>query len=414
MGTFHATFEKVINGLISNQQLLREAVRKVIETKGVTLPENVYDDVTEQILSVGTKEDPLTFQLDDLDHDIKIEICGHELTAAMSSLDGELVDRLNHVIVDTVKQFSPQFLNSLRENLPSQLEHNKASQADFEQVLYSRWKEGLDLLNMLVLLAKETGSNLLEDVKSEEEPCNEEEAEMHWVLFSLHARACRIASEVVCLLHGGFADGANARWRSLHEVAVVATFLSQYGPEVAQRYHDHSAIEQLKGAEVYQLHCNALGHEPISDSNLAALRLAADEAIAKYGDTFRSDYGWASKALNLKRPTFVEVEDALQLAPWRPVYKLACQSVHAGSDALKFSLADPDAEDLVMLAGSSDAGLADPAISTAMSLTMASAAVLSVQPNLDSLIGCQCLQLLTEEIQATFLELERQYDSIEE
>ena len=38
----------------------------------------------------------------------------------------------------------------------------------------------------------------------------------------LHARACQIAREVLTLLYAGFAEGAMARWRALHELAVLS------------------------------------------------------------------------------------------------------------------------------------------------------------------------------------------------
>ena len=49
------------------------------------------------------------------------------------------------------------------------------------------------------------------------------------VLLIRLVRACQVTDEIICLLENGFADGAMARWRTLHEIAVVAVVISQHG-----------------------------------------------------------------------------------------------------------------------------------------------------------------------------------------
>ena len=61
------------------------------------------------------------------------------------------------------------------------------------------------------------------------------------------------------------------------------------------------------------------------------LKKASDDAIAKYGASFREGYGWAAEALNNPRPNFTQIEASLDMAHWRPWFRLACQNVHAGS-----------------------------------------------------------------------------------
>ena len=74
------------------------------------------------------------------------------------------------------------------------------------------------------------------------------------ILFSLHGRACQVAEEVVCLLSNGFADGAMARWRTLHEIAAVGCLIRDHGDELAERYEQHQVIEAWKAALQYQRH----------------------------------------------------------------------------------------------------------------------------------------------------------------
>ena len=120
------------------------------------------------------------------------------------------------------------------------------------------------------------------------------------VLTRLHARACQIAFEVLVLLKNGFADGAHARWRSLHEVTVVASFIKTHGDEVAERYLLHDNIELYKAAELHQKHYAILGEEPIPDDEYNSIKVIRDELIDCFGTPYKNNYGWASSVLNNK------------------------------------------------------------------------------------------------------------------
>ena len=58
----------------------------------------------------------------------------------------------------------------------------------------------------------------------------------------------------------------------------------------------------------------------------------------------------------------------------------------------------------MLLAGASNAGLADPGHCTAITLTMASVALLTSQPNLDGLVACKCMLLLCDDIGKVLLQ----------
>ncbi|MBO5501927.1 MAG: hypothetical protein J6A48_07875 [Clostridia bacterium] len=57
-----------------------------------------------------------------------------------------------------------------------------------------------------------------------------------YALKALHIRACQQYAEIICLMKGGFADGALARWRSLYELCVVAKFVADNDEKVAEAY----------------------------------------------------------------------------------------------------------------------------------------------------------------------------------
>jgi len=89
---------------------------------------------------------------------------------------------------------------------------------------------------------------------------------------------------------------------------------------------------------------------------------------------------------------------------WRPYYKMACQGVHAGAQSLFFSLGIPTSSSVELLAGASNTGLADPGHCAAISLTMVSAALFTVRPQLDSLVSGKIMLMLCDDIGDAFLE----------
>ena len=84
---------------------------------------------------------------------------------------------------------------------------------------------------------------------------------------NLHYQA-NLANETIWMMEGGFASGAMARWRTLHEVAVIAFFLRQHGQGAAERYLLHEAIESHKATSQYQQYCTQLGREPLDAATL--------------------------------------------------------------------------------------------------------------------------------------------------
>jgi hypothetical protein len=207
---------------------------------------------------------------------------------------------------------------------------------------------------MLITMAHEAGEMYVADLHREsadEEP--PPEPVLMDVLTALHCRACRTAREIVCLLKAGCADGAHARWRSLHELAVTAHFLLEYRGDTPQRYLDHAVVERFRAAAQYQQHCQTLGYDPFPEEEMEELKKASDAAIAKYGAPFREDYGWAAEALHNPRPNFTQIEASLDMAHWRPWFRLACQSVHAGSQGLHFAFGIPHDAPGMLLVGAS-------------------------------------------------------------
>jgi hypothetical protein len=102
-------------------------------------------------------------------------------------------------------QMAPSILKSLYEALPPTLQERRAAQCEFEERLQQRWQDGLDRLEMLIIMAHEAGEIYVEDLQREfVGQAAPEEAVLMDVLVALHCRACRTAREVFCLLRAGY------------------------------------------------------------------------------------------------------------------------------------------------------------------------------------------------------------------
>lgn len=223
------------------------------------------------------------------------------------------------------------------------------------------------------------------------------------VLTRLHARACQITEEVTCLLAAGLADGAIARWRTLHEIAAVAFLLRESGEQLARRYTEHQVIESYRVAMEYQECCEDLGYEPMSGEEVKEMERAREELLQSYGRDFDSPYGWASEAVGKGRPTFRDIEKAVGIHHFRAHYRMASHNIHANPKGVFFRLGLIK-EARVLLAGPSDAGLAEPGQSSAISLMQVTTAASLLRPDLDALIGLGILSLLTDETVNLFQE----------
>jgi hypothetical protein len=185
---------------------------------------------------------------------------------------------------------------------------------------------------------------------------------------------------------------------------VVAYFINEHGNDVAERYILHAAIRSAKEAEKYQQHHKALGYPPLDPAELLRIQASKDDLVTRYGSSYDGDYGWAAGALQGK-PTFARIEEAVGLDHWRPHFGMASHSVHAGFKGMTFDLGRASAatDQDFMLAGPSNAGLADPGHGAIISLMNCTVAVLSLRPTPETVIELKVLLRLSDEVGDEFL-----------
>ena len=210
-----------------------------------------------------------------------------------------------------------------------------------------------------------------------------------------------MANEIVTLLYAGFSDGAMARWRTLHEIAVITLFLRDAGEETAERYVEHEVVEARRAARDYVACQSRLGYEPMNQSELEEMERDYHDAIGRFSPSFGEDYGWAALVLEKKKPSFRDIEQHASLDHLRAHYRMASHNVHANPKGVFFKLGLLAEED-VLLTGPSDVGLADPGSATAVSLVLATLPLLNLQPTIDELVVMSLLERLSGEVKISF------------
>lgn len=235
--------------------------------------------------------------------------------------------------------------------------------AAFEARLEARWGRGLDLADLMIHEALESGM-WAHGLAAPAAATNEDH--MFEALVRLHGKAVMTAGEVMVLLRSGYSSGALARWRTLHEVWVVSLLLLSGDDELSRRYLHHDVVETLKAQEEYEETWEDLGQDPPdwTDTERAEIRA---ELAAEFGPVFLRDYGWAAPLFNNTAPKYKQLQERVELDHWRGYYRMASHGTHANPKGISWNIQSLTTVEMIW-AGPSNAGLVDPAQCTLIAL----------------------------------------------
>lgn len=212
-------------GIADNQAVVDALVTQIMSGAG----DGMFDldvDVPE-----GTLPGTISVEFDDED----LAYIGRAADAFQKELPG---------LVETMaRQAADAMVAGYRKSWPEWHAADAAVTAEFRGNIELRWGKGFDLLRMLIEISRDQGMAF--DRRAQRSRSNRH-AHLNTALVHLHARALQIASEIMVLMESGYADGAMARWRTLHEVTCVAMVLADGGDALARRYLEHDAVESKK------------------------------------------------------------------------------------------------------------------------------------------------------------------------
>lgn len=389
---------KFISDKFDRNQLIYMLLLLKFEQNGIRLNSKQRLELKRQISNQVAQIDDNQLVLDiKLDYGVDEDQVINNLNITLEDIEiveKKIGDDVKSMIYQILNISSKDLLREWKKQATELLGESKRNHKSFNKKLLSIWKKPLYLFDMLIGISSESGSEFNNLNRLEASQNNDFVFE---VLTRLHARGCQIAREIHMLLSNGFADGAHARWRTLHEISVIANFINQHGQNVAERYLLHTGIETYKAALDYQKHYQMLGLSQISETEMQDIEEHYDELIKKFGNDFKNDYGWASIIFGRPKPTFYDIEQSVDLGYLRPFVKMAHANIHASAKGIAHRLGLLPEMD-ILLVGSSIYGLGDPGRNSAFSLLVLTAILLLSKPDLENLVSIKAMNQLYDDI----------------
>lgn len=348
-------------GAAISRIFLTRFLREKLSKSGVTPTSDLMNDLTDWLMA---GKDPEAFNHHDLPSSLAIEITDED-TARFGEESGRFLDEeLPQLAKDALNSSATALRRSLNRRWPQRHALEKEEHAAFQQRLEQRWSAGLNGLRMLLTIAREIGQE--RSARLQRSRAKKGRLRTH-VLLQLHMRGCQVVSEIILLLASGYADGAMSRWRTLHEISVVALLIAKHGDALAERYLAHEVVEAHNILMVHDKTFDTLDFEKPSPRELAESKANYQATIQHYGEKFGDNYGWAAGYVENSR-SFDSLVKAAGRSHLHAYYKLASHNIHAGVKGITFKLGALHGGGA--FAGASNAGLEEPGQNTAITFTL--------------------------------------------
>ncbi len=310
------------------------------------------------------------------------------------------IDKITKLFEDNPTQLketlSAHLFQTLDTEKDSLLSEHYEILDSFRQRLFKTWELPLKRLDSLLYICMEITDELRRG-SGEHQTATTDKFNL---ATRLHARCIQIGNEISHLLHGGYADGAFARWRTLHETSATAMFICEGDEDLACRFFDYQNVWNLDKAIKYNKN-NILDFESVSAERLLQLQTESKAIIDIYEPSFKQTFGWARKALGTsvksnENVKFTDIEKFVGLSFLRNHFSFANQYVHAGTDSIGYKLGTSISNRDLLLTGPSNEGLIEPIQCTSLSLTYATIALLNAYPTDESPVRISVLNLWHE------------------
>lgn len=390
------------------KELIKEVPKTILgnllREKLIAAGKNPDDSTIEKIVNHIYISNDDTLNIDDgTDEDTHINFTDEDIKELGKRTDVFIKEKLPEILKNTVEEVSKKLFLTLKKNWKYQRTHQEINEFSFTKNLENRWEKSLTSLRMMLTISREIGEEKHEKFARSKSKKNVKKKE---VMLRLHGRACQTMSEIERLLSGGYADGALARWRTLHEVYIISNIIFNNGENLSERYLDHEIVEDRKALKFYEASHKLLGYPPPTPSYIKSLEEHYSKTIDKYGIDFKNEYGWASPISNKASPNFSDLEKIAGHETMRSHYKMASYMVHAGVKGIRFKLGLIDDQELI-LAGASNAGLEEAGQNSILTLGKMTIDLLGVDSKVDDLVKIQLITKLMDEGTSNFIQAAR-------
>jgi len=404
------SYEKALQAEVAKVPylMLERAIQEKLEAAGAPECERAAKEI---VLALREGRDPdIRWETadDEPDRTIDISINDQDMDEILEATKSFYDEGLTSLIAEMRDTAAKRLVKRLKRDWPEQWAWQEHSLEQFRENLEARWGGAFKYLRMMLTISREMGGELL---KKRRRSRSRKKQHVWDVLARLHTRGCQITAEILTLMENGFADGAMARWRTLYEIGVVASLISEHGEELAKRYLDHEAVEAKRALDIYQKYHSELGFDPYDEEEAKEVQRRFEELRDQYGKPFTEQYGWAAEHLGIHGRSFADLEEKAGKASMRSYYKMASYNVHAGTKGIVFRLGLFGREGF--LAGASNAGFLDPAQNTAFTLTQLTGEFIHREMGFDEQLLMQVLLHLRDQIGPALRKAEKKLEDDE-
>ncbi len=320
-------------------------------------------------------------------------------TLSLSDLNNGFGEQMNQ-IMDALKISVKQKLTKhYHDNL---LYHIKVKEQIHKEKISTEHKNGFDALSMFIDLNKYCADRTLIKLKEDK---TKHISIKESILFRIHVRACETASEIQILLKHGYSDGAHARWRTIHELAVIFLILFDNPERVSQMYFDYYVIENEKRARKFERYHKRMNWPALAKDEINMLYNRRKKLIKKYGDEFGGDYGWAMDILPKDKRSFANLEKLVDMDYMRPIFAWSSNIIHSNIGGLTAHVNNMNAKvnPFLKFVTPTHYMLGDPAQFTTSSLFTITSKLLTYYNDLESHVMHFILQELESKTRSDFI-----------
>ena len=269
-----------------------------------------------------------------------------------------IIDKINdldikNIFTSYLKDIAADSTKNLKETMHECVLQFRADEQAFIAHQEQKWCDAFVASEAMYIMVMEMSEIYREYVTSLDEEDIEPKAWEYNALLHIHGRALQQYLEIITLMKNGFADGAYARWRSMYELAVTASFIKKYGETVAKAFIEASETEDR--------------------------------------------YEWARASGAFKKTKskiyFNDIKNTcgIDSSVWKEQYVLANRTVHASPQGTLKRLGNMANGANVIPTGRTDYGITTPAEHSAISLAQISSMFFTVFPNSEMVVAIKSL-----------------------
>lgn len=228
----------------------------------------------------------------------------------------------------------------------------RSEEAEFLAIINLKWSNALATSEAMYMMVFEAIKDYSEFVNKMDDDERKQSIETYTALKYIHGRGLQQFLEIITLMKNGFADGAYARWRSLYELNIIASFIAKYGEKVAKSYiSSHNTDDRYEWAR-------------------ACGEFSSKKKHIRFND-IKEKANFPSKL-------------------WNQEYKLSNEVIHPSSQGTFNRIGTVTGEEVIAV-GRTDFGLATPGEHSAITLAQLTGLFLTVYPSGDTLLAANMI-----------------------